>query len=200
MIKIKPIELKGDWKRGYSLDIHTTSSEYLGDDDFGHPHFSTKYSEMGELVLKLKYRDDKSTINPIVDAMSDFLKNTWKIIDKLDFILPTPPSKVDRKFQPVIEIATQLSTSINIPLCIDSMVKIKSTHELKDVVDSESRKVILQDAFRIANTQLEGKNILLVDDLYRSGATLQTITKVLYNEGKVKNVYVLTLTKTRSKR
>lgn len=47
---------------------------------------------------------------------------------------------------------------------------------------------------------LSGKNVLIVDDLFRSGATLQVATEILYRDAKCHNVYVLTMTKTRSKR
>jgi len=47
---------------------------------------------------------------------------------------------------------------------------------------------------------LSNQNILLVDDLYRSGSTLQVATELLYNNCNVKDVYVLTMTKTRSNR
>jgi len=47
---------------------------------------------------------------------------------------------------------------------------------------------------------LSNKNILLLDDLYRSGATLRVATELLYNNCNVKDVYVLTMTKTRSNR
>ena len=56
----------------------------------------------------------------------------------------------------------------------------------------------LKDAFAVAPEQTEGKEILLFDDLYRSGATVSAITALLKNEGKAKAVRVLTLTQTRS--
>ena len=43
-----------------------------------------------------------------------------------------------------------------------------------------------------------GKNVLLFDDLFRSGATMNAITDVLLNQGQVTSVSVLTITKTRS--
>jgi competence protein ComFC len=200
MVSVKPIVLVGCWEKGYALDIHTISSQYIGDNEYGHPQYKTKYTELGELVLKLKYRNDKSAIYPIEEAMRYFLKNTWKILEEIHYIIPTPPSNTDREFQPVIEIATLLSKNMSIPLCTDSLIKKKATKELKDIVNPETRKEILKDAFSIDTKLVVGKNILLVDDLFRSGATLQTITEVLYNEGKAKKVYVITATKTRSNR
>ncbi|WP_337738617.1 ComF family protein [Agrobacterium vitis] len=43
-----------------------------------------------------------------------------------------------------------------------------------------------------------GKNILLFDDVFRSGTTLNEITKVLLEQGQASSVRVLTITKTRS--
>ena len=44
------------------------------------------------------------------------------------------------------------------------------------------------------------KKVLIIDDLYRSGTTLNEISKVLYEQAYVNNVYVVTLTHTRSNR
>ena len=46
----------------------------------------------------------------------------------------------------------------------------------------------------------EIKKILLIDDLFRSGSTLNEIASVLYQNAGVQNVYVVTLTKTRVNR
>jgi competence protein ComFC len=63
--------------------------------------------------------------------------------------------------------------------------------------DLNKRMEILKDAYHVVKQQVQGRNILLLDDLYRSGATLNAITMVLKNEGKADKVYALTLTKTR---
>ncbi len=70
---------------------------------------------------------------------------------------------------------------------------------MKDIDDLDERRSLLESVFHIKDISVKGKNILLFDDLYRSGATLNAATKVLYSAG-ARNVYVLTLTRTRSKR
>lgn len=199
MATIGPTELKGNWVKGFALDVHTTSSDFLGDDQYGHPHFDTKRSPLGELLYRLKFKSDKSVLDEITTTVVDFLTNTWKVASGLQFLVPVPPSNLDRAFQPVTEIATKLSAELGLPLTLDSLVKTSETPELKDIDDLDKRKSVLEGVFQIKNACVKGKNILLFDDLYRSGATLNTATKVLYNAG-VKNVYVLTLTRTRSKR
>lgn len=197
MVKISPKQIKGKWTCGYSLDYHTISSEYIGDDEYGHPQFDTKRSDMGELLYRLKYKSDKSVLRIIVDTASEFLNSLkWP----LDLIIPVPPSRGIRPFQPVIHVAKGISQFIGITLCTDCVVKIKTTPELKNMYDFDKRMEILKDAFAVAKREVEGRNVLLLDDLYRSGATLNSITQTLKSKGKVKGVYVLTLTMTKGRK
>jgi competence protein ComFC len=71
---------------------------------------------------------------------------------------------------------------------------------LKSIEDPEQRKIILEGAFDTNKDCLLNKNILLFDDLYRSGETLRAASTILKSKGGVWNVYVLTITKTRAKR
>ena len=196
MIKISPKQIKGKWTSGYALDFHTLSSIYIGDNEYGHPQFETTHSDMGELLYRLKYRSDKSVIQVIVETLVEFLKSKNWI---LDLIIPVPPSRESRTFQPVLSIAKEISKFSGIKICTDCVVKIKRTPELKGIYEFKKRIEILKDAYTVVKREIEGRNILLFDDLYRSGATLNAITQILKNEGKAKEVYVLTLTMTRSK-
>ena len=193
MVKINPVEIKGNWVYGVALDVHTLSSQYLGQDPFGHDVFDTQRSPLGELVYRLKYGHDKSVIDEIVETIINYSK-----LKSIDVILPVPPSNLDRPFQPVYEIATELVKRLDKKLCFNSIKKIKKTLELKGITDLAKRLEILADAFEIDCSEIEGKVVLLFDDLYRSGASLNAITTALSKAG-VTQVKVLTLTRTRSK-
>lgn len=97
-----------------------------------------------------------------------------------------------------MEIAKGISSQLRIPLLTDALVKTEETPQLKNVYDYEERLKLLNNKFSASASLTAGKNVLLFDDLYRSGATLSAITSVLFHQGKVKKVYVLSLTKTRS--
>jgi len=197
MMKISPRRIKGKWTCGYSLDLHTLSSEFIGYNEYGHPQFDTKYSDMGGLLNRLKYKSDKSVLRIIIDTAAEFLNSkSWSV----DLIIPVPPSRETRAFQPVIAVAKGVSKFTGIKLCTDCVVKIKKTPELKDIYEFNKRVEILKDAYAVAKREVEGRNILLFDDLYRSGATLNAITQALKDKGKAKEVYALTLTITRRRR
>lgn len=188
------IQLKGNWKKGIALDLHTEKSEYLGMDDFGHEKFKTTRTEIGELLYNLKYKSEKKVIPDIIK----YIKKSLNIVKDKDFIIPVPPSNRNRKFQPVFEIGDALSKEIGIPFIKNALFK-KSSTQLKNVTDLREREKILKNSISInSGIDFSEKNVLVIDDLYRSGATLRAVTDVLYKKGKAKNVFVLTLTKTRS--
>lgn len=198
MVAIKPIKLLGSWTQGYALDIHTIDSTFIGYDEYGHEVFDTKRSEIGDLLYRLKYRSDKPALDDIIDTVENFLKNHWKIVGAITAIIPVPPSR-NRTFQPVLRIAKGISSRLKIPFHDNLLVKTKETPELKNVYEYEARMKLLKNAFSVPGNVLNGKSFLLIDDLYRSGATLNAITEILYKQGKVHKVYILALTKTRSK-
>ncbi len=195
MTEIRPYKIAGNWLDGYALDIHTISSEFLGYDGFGHEIFDTKRSELGELLYRLKSKQKINVKDQIIEIATNFINSQWK--DKIDGILPVPPSNIGRKVQPVIVIAKGIADKLGITLYEKALIKTKETHELKNVLDFNDRLAILQDVFLVNDEHLEGKRLLLFDDLFRSGATLNAATKALYQQGKVGKVYVLTLTRTR---
>ena len=106
------IEIKGNWAKGYALDLHTSKSEYLGKNEFGHDQFDTKRTEMGELVYQLKYKKDDSVVQQIIAEVKKCISG----IDKFDFIIPIPPSNVNRPKQPVQLVCEALSKEFNVPL------------------------------------------------------------------------------------
>ena len=111
MVKANPMKIPGNWREGYVLDFHTIRSDFLGHDEFGHPMFDTQRSEIGELLYRLKYKSDRTVLNAIVDTVVDFI-HSW--IPAVDAILPVPPSRQSRVYQPVLEIANDVSNRLKI--------------------------------------------------------------------------------------
>jgi competence protein ComFC len=190
------IELKGNWKRGFAYDVHTLDSVYMGVDEHGHDSWQTTRSEMGELLYRLKYQGDASVVGQIVDRLGKY-----KGLETMDAIIPVPSTNKQRKIQPVLAIAQALAKRINVSVLDNVLQKQTGGQELKNVDDPQERQALLKTSLTLnTNANLAGKNILLLDDLYRSGSTLTVATDILYQQAKVKNVFVLVMTKTRSKR
>ncbi len=86
---------------------------------------------------------------------------------------------------------------LNLPVNKTSVRKIKATPELKNV-DNAKRLELLGGAHSIEGGGLRDRRVLLLDDLYQSGATLNAITLLLKEAGGVSAVFALALTRARS--
>jgi predicted amidophosphoribosyltransferase len=193
MAEFEPRRILGAWRSGYALDLHTLSSEYVGDDEFGHSRFETRRSALGELLYRLKYSKDQSVVAEIADAAARFLAQRKPLVD---ILVPVPASNL-RPVQPVRLLAAAISEKTGIPL-VECITRKKDVPPLKDVLDLDKRTELLEGAHVIDAAATEGKRVLLFDDLYRSGATMNAITRELYDDGKAAEVFALTITRTRS--
>jgi predicted amidophosphoribosyltransferase len=190
------MKLLGAWQEGYALDLHTTASTFLGTDAFGHEMFDTKRSEVGELLYRLKYGRDRTALEPLADTVTAFLRG-WNV--GIDALVPVPSSNTARQVQPVAEISRMVCDRAGIALCDTCIKKVRRTAQLKDVFDFEKRAAVLKDAFAVDRTLTEGTRLLPFDDLYRSGATVTAIANLLLSQGRAAAVFLLTLTRTRSR-
>lgn len=198
-MKINPQEIKGSWTYGWALDLHTVSSVCTGQDEWGHPIFETIRSEIGEAVYKLKYKDDRSQVDSIAKTMADFIRGN-KDLNDVSLIIPTPPSNTTRPFQPVAEIAVAIGVMLRIPVAVDYLHKIRETSVLKNIESTQERCAELKGAFKIADERYRNYHVLIIDDLFRSGETLNAICDALISQGKIGKISVITATITRSRR
>ena len=187
--------LEGNWKSGKAYDLHTVASTHLGVDEFGHDKFENTRSEMGELVYKLKYKQDKSCISAIIKLLASI-----RGIENFDYIIPIPATNKKRPFQPVELVAQALGDDRGVEVLSDALVN-DGKEELKSITDPVARNELLVEAMSLNKANyFKDKKVLLVDDLFRSGSTLKIATDLLYEKGNASQVSVLTLTKTRSNR
>ena len=146
-VAINPQQIVGRWNWGYALDIHTISSIHVGINQFGHDVFDTKRSELGELLYKLKYSSDLSTVDAIVEATAKFLKPSRS---KFNLIVPVPPSGT-RSVQPVIVLARGIGEAVNLPVA-ECITTTRSAIQLKGVMDREKRKELLDGLYAVDRT------------------------------------------------
>ena len=190
---IDPKKLYGNWDEGWALDIHTISSTYIGDNAYGRPMFDTDRTELGQQLFLLKNRGRTDTVDKIMDLISDFLDN-WDILDDVDVVIPAPPTDKDRIHQPVYLIASAVADYIGKSYVED--VLLKTTNEQSKNMDGGTKKDLTGSI--VANLKSTSEhNVLLVDDLYQTGGTLNECVRVLREDENVNKIYVLAITKTR---
>jgi competence protein ComFC len=195
MLQIQPVRIPGRWRDGRALDVHTVSSTYVGDDELGHAQFDTKRSDMGELLYRLKYRADRLVVSGIADAAASLVRGWWP---EAQLLVPVPPSR-ERPLQPVLVVGVEVAARLGMEFCPGCVRRTRDVPQLKDVFDYDERWRLLDGLHEVEKPRVEGRRVLLFDDLFRSGATMNAITSALYDQGQARDVYALTLTRTRSK-
>jgi competence protein ComFC len=187
--------ITGNWRSGYALDLHTLSSTHIGVDEWGHDRFDNTYSELGLLLNRLKYKQDQTAADEIIAAAVQFVqsRNT-----NFDLIIPVPAS-TQRAVEPVQLLAKGIGAALGLPV-VFCITTTRPAAQLKGITDPEKRKEALDGLHAVDAKHTRGKNVLLFDDLFRSGSTMNAITDVLLQQGRAANVYALTVTRTRSNR
>ena len=150
---------------------------------------------MKEKLALYKYRGKES----LAGVFSYLLKIAYDAnyremkIDLITYI-PLHPSRLEeRGFNQAEQLAIGLHQLTGIPM-YPVLNRLKETAK-QSKTGKQERKMQLEDAFELNESYIQvinGKNILIIDDIYTTGATLQEVAKILV-EGGAKTVNSLTL-------
>ncbi len=89
------------------------------------------------------------------------------------------------------DYAEELSKLINVPFCEAAVKRVRNTAPMKLLSPAERQKN-LKNAFKSGQNVVKSKRILLVDDIYTTGATMDACARVLLEAG-AESVYCMTL-------
>ena len=144
------------------------------------------------LILPFKHTDHLELTplltNLLYQAGFDLFKET-------DLIISVPLHRfryIKRKYNQADILAKALSKKTTIPYHPHILIRKRATVSQGHMKAAE-RKRNVAGAFGIKNhSAIKGKNILVIDDVFTTGATLNECTKILLKNGAAK-VFVLTL-------
>ena len=149
-----------------------------------------------EKIIQYKFQDKSYIYNTFAKII---LKNekVCGLLKKYDIIIPVPihrKRKLQRGYNQTQLIAKEIAKNIDIELCDDALIKTKNTIA-QSKLNKNKRKQNLKAAFRVLDLEkIQGKNILLFDDIFTTGSTVNECSKILKKAG-AKTVGVLTIAK-----
>jgi ComF family protein len=154
-----------------------------------------KGGDSQELIGKIKYHAETSLGFYLGQKLGEVLNSSGQMND-LDFIIPVPlHSKKIRKrgFNQSEVIARGISEVIDKPVLNNVLLKeVDNSTQTKRGRLSRWKNTDLVYSLKLVGSQLDGKNVLLVDDVLTSGATLTNCLKQLSITGVAKK-YVAVL-------
>lgn len=193
------LKLKNDSK--FKVEENKKEKEEKEDKDSRNEYnrllYMFKYEGMiRSIILKYKFQDKSYLYKTIVNFL---LKNEklFEIIKTYDTIVPVPISKKRKKtrgYNQSYLIAREIAVKAGIKINNKCLFKTKNIIE-QSKLNKEERLNNIKGVYKLKNSyRLENKKILLIDDIYTTGSTVNECCKVL-KEANLKEIDVLVIAK-----
>lgn len=175
---------------GLALDLLRSVSSYRG--------------LIKSTLLRFKYENEDALGTSIADTMFERFSLLFDLPLSLAFFdaIVVPPSDwtsyKKRGYNPAAMIADRLSKRSGIPFLGGAITKTRSTPP-QNSLNIKQRKTNLKGSFAPSKTlcrHVRGRRVLLVDDIYTTGATLAECTRVLKKKAGVFEVVGFTFART----
>jgi len=138
-----------------------------------------------EAILRVKFGGE----SPLARSLSLYMTDHYSRFfppGAFDAILPVPlhPKRLrEREFNQCVLLARPLAARLGLPLSLHAVARVR--HTLPQSASNEAdRRKNLRGAFRVQRPErIKGRSILLFDDVYTTGATLEELAKPLLSAG-----------------
>ena len=164
---------------------------------FDYLYCALKYENIiRENIIKYKFYDMPylyKTFSKIIIKN----KKIYEFLKLYDIIISVPihkQKKCIRAYNQSELIAKQIAKEMKINYGKNILIKIKNT-KLQSTLNKTERKTNIKNAFYLKdNKNIKGKKVILVDDIYTTGSTVNECSKVLKKAG-AKEICVITIAK-----
>lgn len=140
-------------------------------------------NEVRDSLAAVKYENQREFAQFYVEEIR---RQKADLLQKLnvELIVPVPLHKRKRRqrgFNQAMLFAEGIGDILNCPVSEQALIRTKYTKPLKALTPKERQETMKQSFW--ASDQVRGKKILLVDDIYTTGATTECCTKELMEKG-----------------
>ncbi len=153
---------------------------------------AVRYDEISKKIILPFKHCDKTLYAKFMAKLMNTVGH--EIISDSDIIIPVPihlSRMLKRKYNQASLIARLIAKQNNKTFMYYNLIRVVATQSQGHLSPAQRKKNV-SSAFTIRHPELlKGKNVLLIDDVYTTGATVNECAKILKFCG-VKKVYVLT--------
>ncbi len=160
--------------------------------------FSAGYYDgpLSKAIHLFKFQKKTRLALPLSQLMAPMLKG----LPAIDFLIPVPlhPHRLkEREFNQAFLLTHHLSRILCLPSSTDSLERVKYTPPQVGLSALERKKNMRRAFFLKKEKKFQGKSVLLIDDVFTTGSTVEACARLLKQRGKVKKVLVGTLARVR---
>ena len=147
------------------------------------------------LIHEFKYNDKQYLGQTLSRLLIDFIKRYELPISYIDYLIPMPLHRAklrEREFNQAQILCREVATAIGKPLLENNLLRCRATNTQASL-EVHQRFHNVRGSFAVTENHLvNGKNILLIDDVLTTGATASEAAQTLKDAG-ANIVLVLTL-------
>ena len=143
-------------------------------------------------IYELKYRNLKAISACLAGLLADYLRSNQLNGEALTYVPLHPRRLRERGYNQSSLLARELAKRIDLPVIEDCLVRVKQSKPQVRASDVRERRSNVVGAFVCCDEGVSGKQIILIDDVCTSGATLESCATALKSKGAV-SVWGLTL-------
>ena len=147
---------------------------------------------MREAIHQLKYGNLRALASPLAQLLNDYLITN---LIPGEVLVPVPLHHRrlrERGYNQSCLLANKLGRLINLPVADSGLTRQRGTPPQARTQSVAERRSSVTSAFVCHDQRLQGKSVLLIDDVFTSGATLNACATALKASG-VTSVWALTL-------
>ncbi len=152
-----------------------------------------EYDKAAASIYRFKYGERQEYAGFFGEELGRYLGNFVKAVNP-DALIPIPlhvKRERRRGYNQAALLASALGEQLNIPVADKFLLRVKHTTPLKRL-NPQERQNNLKKAFIIAQNDVKLKTVILVDDIYTTGSTMDEAARTLMRGG-VEKVYFVAL-------
>ncbi len=153
-----------------------------------------RYEQLAPSIYRFKYKGRREYARffgrEMATHFGDFLERAGA-----QALCPIPLHKKRqhrRGYNQAELLAREAGAALGLPVYGDLLLRCKNTRPLKELGMAQ-RQINLKNAFIIGRNDVKLDTIVLVDDIYTTGATLESAAKSLLEGGAAERVYFIAL-------
>ncbi len=152
-----------------------------------------EYQSAAQSIYRFKYGGRKEYASFYAEEMVHFLGDFIQFV-RPDGIVPVPLHKKRRRergYNQAGILSNEVGKRLGIPVYDKYLCRVRATAPLKNLNPKE-RQNNLKKAFIVSENDVKLERVIVIDDIYTTGSTIDAIATVLKQCG-VKEIYFITL-------
>jgi predicted amidophosphoribosyltransferase len=182
--------LKDGLDECFALSLHTVLTEQGG----------FVRTPIGQMVREAKPYDtgwnagSKEKAGKLAEMLSDFIRVHPTYL-RAPLVAAVPPSNPNKAFELPTFLVEQIAVATGKEIVTASIRKVRTTQPMKNFATLAEKVSNIKDAFQADRAKLAEKEVILIDDIYQTGTSINEVARSLRSSG-VRRALGLTMTKT----